>query len=638
MDAKEEQDKQQTAEASRETAGPQKEPPPQEQETRRTFLGQGGSLITLLALVVAGEAYRRHSGSALPQVAPPSPEPQQHPVKETPPVEDRATNGNKHRKDSGIRGEINVTDQDIVTSIMRAAEPLSAELSPDLLPRPARLTFAAVEDYDESSLPLPAEDLLPLIAEIRVVLAKDARLARLATEVRRAFGDGETLKILFQQLFPGQEGRQKRKPDGSPLLTLREVAVLREVAADRTHEEIGTRLHIAPRTVSTHLNHIYAKLHVQRPLQAVARAISMGYLDLDALDIVSAAGNVAPRNYSLFDTIATSMYDLNREQAAEHLRPLAEFGLLLVLLAGGTEFLVRQEEAPLKRQVSLVCEIDAKGEVIRSFGADVLRGARIIAIAPPAAARQGFTPGHLYVCHCLPAQDALNIEAFCEFTPDGRFVRTFTGGKEIGTRLYNVGGVSFYPDGRLLVPSGGWTDSVLAFSSGGAGVRRFLNLCSPQITVGPDGRLYAIRYSSAGSQIHVYEPTGRFVGAIAASSAASGPTSVVVNSRGHLWVMYAEAAVTPFKGEEVKQAACTLREYAPDGALLQRIEVPGLYNGCLAIDAEDRVYAPCSRSREVKVFAPDGTEVRQIHLRGKIVPYSVAVAEDGRVWAIGNVD
>jgi DNA-binding CsgD family transcriptional regulator len=589
-------------------------------ESRRSFIGQSGSALALLALAVAVEPYLRSSkkdpitDSQIEEIAPVK----SHSVK--------AKSGNP----IGVRGEINLTDQHIVTSVLRTAEPLAAEIHPT--PSiPDGLTFATVEDYDESVLLIPTEGLLPLITEIRELLARDTRLAALATEVRKAFGDGETLKMMFQQLFPGQEGRIKRKADGSPLLTAREVEVLREVAADRTHEEIGTRLSIAPRTVSTHLNHIYAKLNVQRPMQAVARAISMGYLDLDALDIIAAASSTGARNYSLFETMATSMYDLNRPQAAERLRPLAEFGLLLMILAGEADFLMQNNASATQHPASMVCEVNAKGDVVRSFGADILRSAGGIAIAPPVAARHGFTPGNLYVLHTLTAETEVNLCAITEFTPDGRFVKTFSGGREIGTRLAGRAGINFHPDGRLLVPSGGWTDGILAFRRGGASVRRFANLCCTQVSTGPDELIYAVHYSSAGSQIDVYDAKGNLLRNLIASPAMCGPSSVIVNSLRHLWILYREHVT----GLREPQDKSTLRKYSIEGTLLRSMDIAGLEGGMLFVSPSDDLYVACSRTYDVKIFSPEGKEIRRINLRGKMLPFSAAANEDGQVWVVG---
>jgi DNA-binding CsgD family transcriptional regulator len=584
--------------------------------SRREFMGQTRTLLLLTALASAAllENNRRTTDTTM--------------ARET---EQPMGDAGKKVTKRGVRDEINVADQNIVTTVYRACEPLAAEFGP--YSAPSGMTFARPEDWDESAIPASFDELYDILRRIRALMASDTRLAAQASAIREAFGDGETLQIMFRQMFPGQGPRTRRNKDGSPLLTEREVEVLREVAADRTHEEIGKRLHIAPRTVGTHLNHIYAKLNVQRPLQAVARAISMGYLDMDALDIVTDAGSNGPRNWNLFDSMVTSVPATTAPEYDATLRPLAEFGLLLMTVAGHTRFLQEQNGSIAKQRASIVCEIDGRGEVVRSFGADRLRGNCSIVIAPPHAAQQGFTPGHLYVNHLLPASDGLQTNAISEFTPDGRFVRTFGGGREIGARLTNTGGMTFHPDGRLLVPSGGWTDAILAFSNGGNSVRRFINLCSTHIAVGPDRKFYATYYSSAGYRIKIYDEQGGLETALNPSGSSVGYYSIAVDSRGHLWTLHDNWAAGIQPGEHAAEP--DILELAPDGTLLRSLNAPGLASGQLTLDTQDNLYVPCQRSQDVKVYSPDGKEIRRINLRGKIAPLSVAVGEGGRAWVLG---
>jgi len=66
--------------------------------------------------------------------------------------------------------------------------------------------------------------------------------------------------------------RQTRPPaDENEGLTLREQEVLKLLAQGHLYKEIAERLQISYRTVSTHLEHIYAKLHVHSRAQAVAK-------------------------------------------------------------------------------------------------------------------------------------------------------------------------------------------------------------------------------------------------------------------------------------------------------------------------------------------------------------------------------
>ncbi|MFF1651559.1 LuxR C-terminal-related transcriptional regulator [Streptomyces sp. NPDC058240] len=64
-----------------------------------------------------------------------------------------------------------------------------------------------------------------------------------------------------------------RRPGG---LSPRELQVLAELTAGRTNREIAERLHITPRTVGTHIEHILAKLDLPNRAAAAARAAAWG--------------------------------------------------------------------------------------------------------------------------------------------------------------------------------------------------------------------------------------------------------------------------------------------------------------------------------------------------------------------------
>ncbi|MFI1866095.1 helix-turn-helix transcriptional regulator [Streptomyces jumonjinensis] len=64
-----------------------------------------------------------------------------------------------------------------------------------------------------------------------------------------------------------------RRPGG---LSPRELQVLAELTTGRTNREIAERLHITPRTVGTHIEHILAKLDLPNRAAAAARAAAWG--------------------------------------------------------------------------------------------------------------------------------------------------------------------------------------------------------------------------------------------------------------------------------------------------------------------------------------------------------------------------
>lgn len=71
---------------------------------------------------------------------------------------------------------------------------------------------------------------------------------------------------------------RSHRPTGRPRVTLtpRETAVLTELVAGRSNQEIAAHLRIGAETVKTHLANIYAKLAVRRRHEAVGVALQLG--------------------------------------------------------------------------------------------------------------------------------------------------------------------------------------------------------------------------------------------------------------------------------------------------------------------------------------------------------------------------
>ncbi len=75
----------------------------------------------------------------------------------------------------------------------------------------------------------------------------------------------------------------RRARDGAEVdqdITGRQREILGLLADGFTISQIGRRLAISPRTVETHVANLYRKLSVRTRLQAIARAASLGIIDL----------------------------------------------------------------------------------------------------------------------------------------------------------------------------------------------------------------------------------------------------------------------------------------------------------------------------------------------------------------------
>jgi DNA-binding NarL/FixJ family response regulator len=65
-------------------------------------------------------------------------------------------------------------------------------------------------------------------------------------------------------------------------LTLRELGVLRLVAAGKSNREIGEELNISEGTVKIHLTHLFEKLGAASRTDAVAKAVARGLIRFGA--------------------------------------------------------------------------------------------------------------------------------------------------------------------------------------------------------------------------------------------------------------------------------------------------------------------------------------------------------------------
>jgi DNA-binding CsgD family transcriptional regulator len=520
-------------------------------------------------------------------------------------------------------------EERLVTTILLAGEALA---DPECGPDPAfpNVPCATPKNPAFPSFLDDLDSLRALITQIHAWIDADPRHAELLTLLRAGFGDGELLRVLFHNLFPEQPPRRALNPDGTPILSDREVEVLQATCADLAYDDIAQRLHISKKTVSRHFDNIYKKLQVNRPMQAVARAISMGYLSLSAFQVQTQASHCALRDFELFDS-SLSQLDIMPQSGpqatavAETQRRLATFGMLLMTLSEATIHVTKSVQRFRDLPPCALCEIDARNRVVRRFGQETLRSVRDVAVAPPIAQQHGFTPGNLFVAETRGRLQNLNRSIIIEYRPDGQFVRAFCGSDELGTRLAEVVSIAFGSDGRLLAASGGQTDAILAFADGGATVCRFADVIPKQICTGPDGNIYAVQHSGIGSRIRVFDPCGQLVSTLGGTPPLSSYNGLAVNSQGHIFVIRTENDLG------------IIEEYDASGEMLHTHSIPGLESGYLAVDALDRLYVPCRHSRDIKVLSPDGVIVRQVSMQHKLIPVAVAVGPQDTLWACGVV-
>jgi len=109
-------------------------------------------------------------------------------------------------------------------------------------------------------------------------LSKSSSAAEIV-DVVLAVARGEIVIAPALQFGLAWEIRARRPTDDRPILTPRELEVLRLAAEGLTSVEIGQQLHLSRTTVRTHLQHVYDKLGVGDRTAAVARALRSGLLN-----------------------------------------------------------------------------------------------------------------------------------------------------------------------------------------------------------------------------------------------------------------------------------------------------------------------------------------------------------------------
>ncbi|GAA3313407.1 response regulator [Arthrobacter ramosus] len=91
-------------------------------------------------------------------------------------------------------------------------------------------------------------------------------------------GAGGTVIAPFAQDVLARELRTRQDVPEKPVLSSREVEILRLAADGHSGQKIASELNISLATVKTHLQHIYDKLDVSDRASAVAQAIRRGFL------------------------------------------------------------------------------------------------------------------------------------------------------------------------------------------------------------------------------------------------------------------------------------------------------------------------------------------------------------------------
>jgi HD-GYP domain-containing protein (c-di-GMP phosphodiesterase class II) len=137
---------------------------------------------------------------------------------------------------------------------------------------PHRLSGSALGPLDRLLAAADAYHAMTEPRPHRSALAADIAAATLRSEVSAGRLDGDAVSAVL--VAAGHRATSRR--DGPAGLTPREVEVLSLLARGLANKEIARRLGVTPKTVSNHVEHVYAKVGVQSRAAATLYATQLG--------------------------------------------------------------------------------------------------------------------------------------------------------------------------------------------------------------------------------------------------------------------------------------------------------------------------------------------------------------------------
>jgi len=186
--------------------------------------------------------------------------------------------GEAERAD-GIAGVLHRSAPDLVVLDLDLEDTIGVEALRILLETGYHGDVLVLADKADGSLVLDA-----LRMGARGYLTKSDGLRGLGEAMRRVAAGERVVAPELERVAVKELGRfAKRAREGSDVrsaLTFREHEILLLLAEGLTMQQIGRRLGISPRTVESHVAKIYRKLSVRTRVQAVARAASLGLIQL----------------------------------------------------------------------------------------------------------------------------------------------------------------------------------------------------------------------------------------------------------------------------------------------------------------------------------------------------------------------
>ena len=184
------------------------------------------------------------------------------------------------------QGQLEEAEQDAYEAL-GVAESIGACLSvPDIFDCLASLACGAGDHREAARLFGATEPLMRRQMGAARFRVYDADCAAAVADLREALGDNEFEAAWAEGAALSRDeaiayvqrgrGERKRPSSGWGSLTPTELDVARLVGEGLANREIGARLLISPRTVETHLTHVYAKLSLSSRVQLAQEAARHG--------------------------------------------------------------------------------------------------------------------------------------------------------------------------------------------------------------------------------------------------------------------------------------------------------------------------------------------------------------------------